>query len=173
MSDAGRSHDEQGSPAADATPASAPKERPRGPSWRFFLLALVIIGVVWLTSHRSRPSAVEWVEELDVALERAAETDRLILIAFHQPGCVSCRWMDREVFAKNDVAAALEDWVPVRVDASRRPGVTAGFGVEAYPSFAVLSPSGDLFRAFGGPLDAPTFILTIDDIRVAWEIDRQ
>jgi uncharacterized protein len=62
------------------------------------------------------------------------------------PWCASCRDMDRTTYADAGVCAAVNDaFVPIRVDADRRPDIGERYSLGGWPTTAFLTPDGDVF----------------------------
>ncbi len=55
-------------------------------------------------------------KELDTAIAAAYANNQKVLVDFYADWCVSCKVMDREVFAQADVQQQLNGWVLLRVD---------------------------------------------------------
>jgi thioredoxin-like negative regulator of GroEL len=121
-------------------------------------IILLLLGGAYLYSNRSRPAAFAWEHDFDQALARAAEQNRLVLADFYTPWCGACKVMDREVFSRQDVADALSDWVPVKVNCDENEAVAARYGIEAYPTIVALSPQGEIITGFQGTAPAEDFI---------------
>jgi hypothetical protein len=86
--------------------------------------------------------------------ESARKAGKPLLLKFSMPGCVPCRQMEAQTLPDPAVAAALEQFSPVEGDA-------AAFGVDRFPTYAVVAPSGaELGRlvGFAGPADFARFL---------------
>lgn len=127
-----------------------------------FWLALVLMVGFLLYSSRTVPAAFTWKTDFDAALAEAGQSGRPVLLAFYMPACGACRWMDREVFAKQDVARAVRDWVPVHIDGTAETRLANQYGIEAFPTFVLLSSSGQVIETRMGPLTAEEFIAFLE-----------
>ncbi len=108
-----------------------------------FLFTLVLGSATALSA--SAQQAVRWQPDLDSARRLAAQTNRLILIHFWAEGCEPCARMDRDVFSRFDVAAALEtDYVPVRVNVRHYPATAQQFGITSWPTDVVVTVHGNV-----------------------------
>lgn len=121
-------------------------------------VGMILVGGLYLYSSRPVPAAFAWETDLAVGLRRAEETGRPILLEFHTRGCAACEWMDREVFSRSDVAAALADWIPIRVDGNHDRKAAAHYDIEAFPTFLTLGPDGTVITRRVGALPPQEFI---------------
>ena len=131
------------------------------------LTALLLLAV----PPASAQSAIRWEPNLEVARDRATQTGRLVLVHFWADWCAPCKIMDREVFARQDVASALDaDYVCVKVNTDFRPATARQFGITAQPTDVVLTPHGQEIARFTG--GAPPAEYTARLGRVAQEARR-
>jgi len=106
---------------------------------------------------------------LQAAQQRAAQTRRLVLVHFWSPNCGPCQKMERLVFSRPDVAAAVEaSYVPVKVNVDQFPYTARQFGITALPTDLILSPEGQVIRRFQGAVPAEQYIAQLQ--RVAMEM---
>jgi len=98
------------------------------------------------------------LNDYDTALQQAQREDRPILIDFTGYTCTNCRWMEANMFTRDDVARELARFVRVRLYTDGRGEMYARhqameqalFGTVALPYYAVIAPTGDPIVAFGG-----------------------
>lgn len=92
--------------------------------------------------------AIAWRPWSAEAFRRAAAEGRPVLLSIVARWCAGSRWMDRTSFADPAVADLVHArFIPVRVDADRRPDVAARYELGGLPTTAILSPDG---RLLGG-----------------------
>jgi len=141
-------------------PPSSEPSSPTTNRWpgRFLLLAAVCIVGLYFYNTRTVPAAFPWHEDYEKALVAASEKKQLVLLAFHAEWCGVCKQMDRDVFARTDVAQILADWVPVRIDTDKHEPLARQYGIVSLPTFYVLSPQGKALLRFEGGLPADEFI---------------
>ena len=76
--------------------------------------------------------------------------------------------MDETTYARGDVAALVEErFVPVRVDADRRPDVSERYNLGGWPTTAFLTASGEILSG-GTYFDAESLLLTLRTVADAY-----
>lgn len=117
-------------PAAASTPAAANPPASAGPGVR---------------SDGEIVSAVKWIEgDLEAALAAAKAEGKLVFVDVGAYWCPPCRELEEKVFTRDDVGAALAEYVALHVDAEKGEGpeLVARYKVQAYPTLLVLDASG-------------------------------
>ncbi len=129
-------------------------------------------------SHRFSPRAnraaeIGWMEWGDDAFERAASTNRPILLGISAVWCHWCHVMDETTYSDQRVIDVIrERYVPIRVDNDQRPDVNARYNMGGWPTTAILSPKGDILT--GGTYMAPDdFVHVLEHIAQLWASDRE
>lgn len=88
---------------------------------------------------------VPWLEWGREAFARAAAERKPILLLLTTRWSTSGAAMDRSTFRDADVVAAVADgFIPVRVDADRRPDLDDRYNLGGWPTTAFLTPAGDV-----------------------------
>lgn len=87
----------------------------------------------------------DWQEFEPATLEKARDQDRPILMVLTMPWCAYCKELLQTTFQDPDVVGRIHaSFVPVLVDADRRPDVNERYGTGAWPTIAYLTPGGEL-----------------------------
>lgn len=95
-----------------------------------------------MTQIRMR-SSVAWLPWGLAAFTRARDEQKPLLLAITAPWSEACREMDRVCYEHGDIADEINRWfVPVRVDADRRPDVADRYDLGGLPSTVFLNADG-------------------------------
>jgi uncharacterized protein YyaL (SSP411 family) len=115
---------------------------------------------------------IDWVDWGEAAFERAARAHRPVLLSLVARWSAASAEMDRTAFADPDVAALVASrFVPVRVDADRRPDVNERYNLGGCPTTAFLTPLGDIL--WGATfLDAGALRSALDRVSAAFAAER-
>ncbi|MBC7578004.1 MAG: protein-disulfide reductase DsbD [Tardiphaga sp.] len=127
------------------------------------------------TASSSRAMSFEDVTTngaLDVAVERAAQQGKPVMLDFSAGWCVECKLMDSTVFSDPDVIKHLKDFAVIRADATEYNDETRSlmkrFSVVGPPTIIFLSPHQGKEvpdTRFVGPVDAKTFMSRLKQLR--------
>lgn len=118
-------------------------------------------------------TSIRWQHFEPATLKAAAAADRPILMLLTAPWCQHCRELLATSFADPQVIAGVADgFVPVHVDAERRPDVNQRYGTGSWPTIAWLTPDGELI-AHDNWLDADALRARLERVRTAWQKNKQ
>ncbi len=118
-------------------------------------------------------TSIRWQHFEPATLKAAAAADRPVLLLLTAPWCQHCRELMATSFADPQVVAAVaESFVPVHVDAERRPDVNQRYGTGSWPTIAWLTPDGELI-AHDNWLDAESLRARLERVRTVWQKDKQ
>ena len=112
--------------------------------------------------------SIAWLDWGADTFARATAEQKPILLFI---GTAWCRWtaeMDRFSYRDPRVVRLVADrFLPVRVDAERRPDVSARYTLDGWPTTAFLTPDGDLLGG-GTYLDADALTAVLADVAEAF-----
>lgn len=112
--------------------------------------------------------SIDWSEWGRGAFERARAERKPVLLSIVTAWSQGCAEMDRSSFADARVVALVADrFVPVRVDADRRPDIAERYGLGGWPTTAFLTPSGALLGG-GTYVDAERFPAALEQAADAY-----
>ncbi len=135
---------------------------------RRHMWAVVLAGWLGLGGAISAAQgAIPWETELEVALQKAAQSQRLVLLHFWDDNCVPCAKMEHHVFRNPEVARVLPlHYVPVKIHVRRHPELKEKYGIRAWPTDVILTPSGqEVYRGVPRP-DPRHFLATLSNVAV-------
>jgi uncharacterized protein len=90
-------------------------------------------------------NAIDWLPWSAGAFARAQAERKPVLLSIVTTWCRGCDEMDRTSYADPVVAGLISDrFVPVRVDADRRPDISTRYTLGGWPTTAFLNADGDI-----------------------------
>ena len=100
------------------------------------------------------PTAVRWLPWSAAAFERARVEGKVILLSLHTAWSRACHEMDAACYVDQSIAEEINNrFVPVRVDADRRPDIAERYDLGGLPTTAFLDGEGDILG--GGTVVPP------------------
>jgi len=85
-----------------------------------------------------------WLEWTTDAFARARTEAKPVLLSITASWCHGCAVMDRVAYADPEIVEIIASrFVPVRIDADRRPDVNDRYNLDGWPTTALLTPSGE------------------------------
>lgn len=116
---------------------------------------------------------IRWQHFEPAVLAAAAAADRPVLMLITAPWCQYCRNLMATTMADPGVVAAVnEGFVPVHVDAERRPDINQRYGTGGWPTIAWLTPDGELIT-HENFLDVEQMKNRLERVRAAWRDKKQ
>lgn len=132
------------------------------------LSLLLMLAAATLASGQSQ--GVAWRTDLDAARAEAKQTGKLVLAHFWTESCGPCRQLEARVFAQPSVALAIShEYVPVKINAEESPEIARTFGVTRVPTDAVVTPDGQLVKAFVSPATPMDYIGVVSRLAASYK----
>ena len=104
--------------------------------------------------------AVSWLPWGAASFARARDEGKCVLLAIAAPWSAACRAMDERCYSDADIVAEINRWfVPVRVDADRRPDLVDRYELGGLPTTAFLDADGEILG--GGTFVPPERFLDV------------
>ncbi len=113
-------------------------------------------------------NAPEWVE-IETAMTKAAEDEKLILIDIFEVGCQFCRAMNRDVYPAPSTRAVIDrDFHPVKINGNSDNIITFmgeemseeqfadKMGLTAFPFTVIMDHNGNVIDQRRGYMDVPS-----------------
>lgn len=104
---------------------------------------------------------IPWQPGVDEAMSLAAREKRPVMVDFYTDWCSWCRKMDREVFARRDVADAAGAFISVRTNPEKDALGTAlakKHGISAFPTILFLDAGGQEIHRVEGYRSPTAFL---------------
>jgi len=146
----------------DAALPAPPSTSKSHPFWRWFWLSFLVLSLVYAWYSFYVPSnEVDWAENYAAAQARAADTGKPMILFFTGAWCVPCRIMKREVWADEQVTAAVNAaFVPVTIDVDdpAEAAVLSRFGDRITPNTILTDSQGNVLQQRPGKLSKAEFL---------------
>ncbi|MCY2962540.1 MAG: thioredoxin family protein [Planctomycetota bacterium] len=147
-------------------PSTEPASRPaRGkvfPFWRWFWLSFLVVSLVYVWYCFYVPSnRVAWAANYSSAQQNATQSGKPIILYFTGKWCVPCRIMKREVWADEQVTAAVNAaFIPVTIDVDDPDAAETvnRYGVGATPNTIITDPQGNVLLHRQGGMGKADFL---------------
>src|SRR5688500_18233818 len=121
-----------------------------------------------MSSLRVLPRDVAWLPWSAAAFDRARAERKPVLLCIATAWSQSCYAMDRTSYADPSIAFMINDaFIPVRVDADRRPDISERYNLGGWPTTAFLTPDGEVLGG-GTFVAASRFGRVLEDVRAAF-----
>jgi uncharacterized protein len=109
-----------------------------------------------------------WREWSERAFAQAAAESRPVLLSLVTAWSDECAMMDRTTYRHPQVVSVIsEGFIPVRVDADRRPDVNERYNLGGWPTTACLTSAGDVLSG-GTYLSVDAMIALLRRVSDAW-----
>jgi thiol:disulfide interchange protein len=128
------------------------------PVWGLFFILLFVVLVTGLIQWLQPRDIVPWREDFEAAREESLREGKPMFAYFTADWCGPCRQMATTTWADAQVEAALQAYVPVRIDVDRNPGLVAQYRVGPIPYFVVLDENGEPVHGQAGRLSPEDFL---------------
>jgi thioredoxin-like negative regulator of GroEL len=141
------------------------------------MTASVAIAVL-LLGNGGGPQPVRWEHRFDVAVKRAREANKPIMVDFWADWCTWCHRLDQTTYVDPVVVKMSEDFVAVKVDTEagrKNQEIALRYNVSTLPTIAFITPGGrQILRLNGyqGPGQFPRTMETAREVGLrimAWE----
>ena len=148
-------NDPQSQTPVAADPASKPRRGKAKLFWRCFWLGFLVIslGYAWYCYYVPS-NTIAWADDHTSAQQKAAQTDKPVILFFTAKWCVPCRIMKRNVWADEQVKATVNaGFIPVMIDVDDPDAAAASsrYRVGGTPTTIITDPKGTVLqRAEGG-----------------------
>jgi uncharacterized protein YyaL (SSP411 family) len=115
---------------------------------------------------------IEWEDWTEAAFTRARDGGRPVLLSISANWCHGCAVMDHVAYGDPRVADLVaRAFVPVRVDADRRPDINDRYNLDGWPTTALLTPSGEILTG-STYLPADALLSMLNEVASAYQTQR-
>ena len=126
-------------------------------------LGALMLAAAALAARAVEPGPIPWRSDFEGARAEAKALGRPIWLQFTGPWCGYCRKMEREAFARPDVAAlARGRFVPVEVRPDVEEDLARRFDITGIPATVLLTPEGRVLARHEGYTDPASFLALLN-----------
>jgi thiol:disulfide interchange protein len=136
----------------------APKPRRSGVSGKILLIFVATALIGALVEWRRPPELVKWRDNLEAARSESNAAGKPLLLYFTADWCGPCQQMRRTTWADARVKAALDGYVPVKIDVDQFPDVAQQFDVLSIPRLVLLDRAGNAVASREGLVEPHAMI---------------
>lgn len=139
------------------------------------IIAAVAAVLLWNNGSSSGDEG-EWLG-FSAAVQKAGETQRIVLVDVYTDWCGWCKKMDRDVYADAEVQEVLgEYFVTAKLDAesatehpfqgqkASERAIAKAFGITGYPTTLFLTEEGEAITILPGYIPKETFLKVLEYI---------
>ena len=136
---------------------------------------LFLIGLIFLFSCKNdvKETLVEakWGDNLELALNQASDSDKIIMIDFMAQWCPPCKKMDQETFSDQNVIEKLNEFILLKIDVDKQQNVAKKYNGNArkyggmgIPNILFLDKEKNIVHRIVGFHDADQLISVMDSV---------
>ena len=94
------------------------------------LIALLIVGCEKQVNEDDK-NGIKWVDNVDLALALASNSNKLIMIDFMAEWCPPCIEMDKKTFSNTNIIKKSNEFIPVRIDIDKQQNIAEQYNGNA------------------------------------------
>ena len=136
---------------------------------------LFLIGLIFLFSCKNdvKETLVEakWGDNLELALNQASDSDKIVMIDFMAQWCPPCKKMDQETFSDQNVIEKLNEFILLKIDVDKQQDVAKKYNGNArkyggmgIPNILFLDKEKNIVHRIVGFHDADQLISVMDSV---------
>ena len=136
---------------------------------------LLLIGLIFLFSCKNdvKETLVEakWGDNLELALNQASDSDKIVMIDFMAQWCPPCKKMDQETFSDQNVIEKLNEFILLKIDVDKQQNVAKKYNGNArkyggmgIPNILFLDKEKNIVHRIVGFHDADQLISVMDSV---------
>ena len=139
---------------------------------------LILIFTIFFFSCKDKVSQqvldeIQWENNLDLALNLASDSNKIVMIDFMAQWCPPCKKMDEETFSAEKVIKKSDEFILVRIDvdkqekvANKYNGNARKYGGMGIPNILFLDKEKNIIHRIVGFHDANQLIAVMDSVLV-------
>ncbi len=145
-----------------------PSKAKAGRFWQCFWLSFLVVslGYAWYSFY-APSNRIAWSASYAAAQEEAAELDKPVLLFFTGKWCSPCQIMKRQVWADEQVMAAVNGlFVPVAIDVDDPDAASSlsRYSIASTPTTIITDSRGNVLHYEQGRMSKAGFLELLDEL---------
>ena len=135
----------------------------------------VLIAMIFLAGCKDTQEGnlieAQWGDNLDLALNQASDSNKIIMIDFMAQWCPPCKKMDQETFSNESVIKKLNEFILLKIDVDKQQDVAKKYNGNArkyggmgIPNILFLDKEKNIVHRIVGFHDADQLISVMDSV---------
>ncbi len=112
---------------------------------------------------------IPWITGTTKALKESSESGRPVLVDLWAVWCEPCKVMEKTTFKDPRVLAAVEGFIPLRVDADADTVFVERYGIEIFPTTLFLDDKGRVITRMTGLVGAGPLLEKLQVVREGYD----
>ncbi len=147
---------------------SLPGKGKSGRFWQGFWLIFLVVSLAYAWYSFYAPSnRIAWADNFTAAQQQAVKSDKPMILFFTGKWCSPCQIMKRQVWADEQVMAAVnEAFIPVTIDVDDPNAASAlsRYGVGLTPTTIITDSKGNVLQRNHGRMSKTEFLELLGEI---------
>ena len=133
------------------------------------VMCVAALATTALAKKKSEPVEIPWMENVPHAVAEAGRTGKPVLVDVWATWCAPCKMMEETTYRDAEVREAIQNFVPLKVDADLQQLFIQRYRINAYPTVLVLDADGEEITRLLGLIEAPVMLESLEKIHAGYE----
>jgi thiol:disulfide interchange protein len=133
----------------------------------FFLLSSISLSCSNSSQTSYSSSPIKWETDYQTALQKAAQSNKPIVVDLYTVWCHWCKKLDEDVWSDNDIVAFSKGQVYLKLNAEESEDgrrLAEKFKVRGYPTVVILNHKGEEINKIIGYMPADKYLKELKNV---------